>query len=157
MIAHCVRLSMANYWIGPKSPPPRYCAPPPRIGQPLMLAAWAGPFGAEGFEKELLVESLLDVELYWKNKRKKEKQPGLPGLPIKGPVKTAKWLWRLALAYFPHCSQWGGRGFESHLVHQILKCLRLPPARWIAPQEQDGGVPPSHARQRVLSARRSRG
>jgi hypothetical protein len=29
-----------------------------------MLAAWAGPFGAEGFEKELLVESLLDVELY---------------------------------------------------------------------------------------------
>jgi hypothetical protein len=41
-----------------------YCAPPPRIGQPLMLAAWAGPFGAEGFEKELLVQRLLDVELY---------------------------------------------------------------------------------------------
>jgi hypothetical protein len=29
-----------------------------------MLAAWAGPFGAEGFEQELLVERLLDVELY---------------------------------------------------------------------------------------------
>ena len=35
----------------------------------------------------------------------------------KGPVKTAK---RLALAYFPHCSQRGGRGFDSPLVHQIV-------------------------------------
>ena len=30
-------------------------------------------------------------------------------------------MWRLALAYFLHCSQRGGRGFESHLVHQNSK------------------------------------
>ena len=32
-------------------------------------------------------------------------------------------MWRLALAYFPHRSQRGGRGFESPLVHQILNNL----------------------------------
>ena len=41
-----------------------YCTLTPRIGQPLMPVGVAGPFGAERFEKELLVERLLDVELH---------------------------------------------------------------------------------------------
>ena len=47
--------------LGQNQDAPRYCATLLRIGQPLMLA---GPFGAERFEKELLVECLLDVELH---------------------------------------------------------------------------------------------
>jgi hypothetical protein len=47
---------------------------------------------------------LLNAALLGKDK-KTDKQLGLPGLPILGPVKIAMWLWRFALAYSPHCSQ----------------------------------------------------
>jgi hypothetical protein len=49
----------------------RYCAPPPRIGQPLMLA-WPDLWVRNAFERELLVERFPDVELHWKGKRKRE-------------------------------------------------------------------------------------
>jgi hypothetical protein len=41
----------------------RYCAPPPRIGQPLMLA-WQDLWVRNAFERELLVERFPDVELH---------------------------------------------------------------------------------------------
>ena len=37
--------------------------------------------------------------------REGEEEGMLPDLPIQGSVEIAKRLWRLALAYFPHCSQ----------------------------------------------------
>jgi hypothetical protein len=39
------------------------CAPPPRIGQPLMLA-WPDLWVRNAFERELLVERFPDVELH---------------------------------------------------------------------------------------------
>ena len=41
-----------------------YCTLAPRSGQPLVLSAWPDLIGAERFEKELLVERFLDVELH---------------------------------------------------------------------------------------------
>src|SRR5215472_326574 len=47
----------------------------------------------------------------------------MPSMPIEGVSQNAKWLWHRILALsFPR-SQRGGRGFESPLVHQILKDL----------------------------------
>jgi hypothetical protein len=63
----------------------RYCAPPPRIGQPLMLA-WQDLW-VRKLSKESCSSSAFPTSSCTEKTKGKEKKPGLP---IKGLVKIAK-------------------------------------------------------------------